>query len=150
MGGFYMVIIVVDLGHFKAFRVISSELESTRIELIKDYDTIETHLKMSEKVSDRAGSFGSGSGKKTRKGYGEPHNIETEKKKRVIKQISVEIEKLLKKESPARWFLAADKSINKQIVENLSPKTNSMLDKSIIADLTKTAKNKLISRFGID
>jgi hypothetical protein len=47
-----MIIIVVDLGHFKAYRVINSELESTRIELIKDFDNVETLLKMSEKVSE--------------------------------------------------------------------------------------------------
>jgi hypothetical protein len=145
-----MIIIVVDLGHFKAYRVINSELESTRIELIKDFDNVETLLKMSEKVSDSAGRFGANSGTKTRKGYGEPHNIETENKRRLIKKIAGEIEKIMKKEAPGRWFLAAEKSINKQLIENLSLSSNKILDKNIIADLTKTAKNKLLSRFGID
>lgn len=145
-----MIIIVVDLGHFKAYKVIKSKLESTRIELIKDYDTIESHLKMSEKVSDSAGRFGSGSGRKTRKGYGEPHNIKTEEKKRIIKQISGEIEKLLKQEAPDRWFLAAEKGINRQVLENLSSGVNNKLEKNIIADLTKTAKTKILNRFGIN
>ncbi len=145
-----MVIIVVDLGHFKTYRVILSEFESTRIELIKAYDTIEAHVKMSDKVSDRAGRFGSDSSKKTRKGFGEPHNIETEKKKRLVKQISGEIESLLEKESPSKWFLAAEKSINRQIIENLPLKLSKLLDKNIVADLTKTEKKKLLNRFGID
>ncbi len=52
-----MVIIVVDLGHFKAYRVIKSSLESTRIELLREYDAVNVREKFSEKVSDSAGRF---------------------------------------------------------------------------------------------
>jgi len=112
-------------------------------------DAVNVRGKFSEKVSDSAGRFAASGGRNVMKGYGEPHNIRTETKKRLIKLISGDIEKLIKEEGPKKWSLAAEKSINRQVLKNLSSDVNNKLDKNIIADLTKTAKSKLLNRFGI-
>lgn len=145
-----MIIIIVDLGHFKAYRVVKNTLESTRIEPLKEYDIVDGHGKLSDKVTDGTGRFSLNGGKQGRKGTGEAHNAETEKKRRIIRSIAGDIEVLIKKEGAQKWSLAAEKSINKQILENLPPDVVNKMEKSITADLTGTDKSKLLGRFGIN
>jgi hypothetical protein len=142
------IIIIVDLGHFKAYRATKAPMESTRIELIKSYDTIDGHGRLGEKLSDNAGRFGMGGGKDgAAKGYGEPHNLESETERKLVKTIAQDINILIKKEKITKWHLAAVKKINKQIVELLTPAVKKKLDKNITADLTKTRRSDILSYF---
>jgi len=142
------IIIVVDLGHFKAYRVSKAPMESAKTELIESYDFIDGHGKLRDKLSDGAGRFGAGEGKgSARKGYGEPHNLESETEKRLIRLIANGINRLIEKENCARWYLAAVKKINRQIVGSLAPGVRARLTKNVAADLTKIAKSKILSRF---
>lgn len=141
------IIIVVDLGHFKAYKVSKDPLESAKIELIKSYDTLEAHGRLGEKLSDGPGKFGNSGGKRGIKGYGELHNLESEIKKKLIKLITKDINSLIKKEECKQWHLAAGKSINRQIIDNLEREVSAKLKKNITADLTKARKSKLLSFF---
>lgn len=141
------IIIVADLGHFKAYEVSKNPLESPRIELKRSYDIIGAHGRMREKLSDEAGRFAMKGGKKGLKGYGEPHNIELENRKKLIKQIASDINELIKNEKPSEWHLAASKSINNQILDNLEPAIKELLGKNIMADLTKKHKSELLDYF---
>ncbi|MGD0885279.1 MAG: host attachment protein [Thermodesulfovibrionales bacterium] len=144
------IIIAADLGHMKVFRISKDPLglESPKIELVKSLSFIETHAKSSDKFSDAAGRFYMGSGKKgTAAGFGEPHNIESEVEKRLIKQFAEEITALVVKENCARWYLAADKSINGHIIEKLDPSIMAKLRKNVTANLIKSAKTKILSHF---
>ncbi|GAB4543599.1 MAG: hypothetical protein Fur0020_13140 [Thermodesulfovibrionia bacterium] len=141
------IIIVADLGHFKAYEVSRNPLESPRIELKKSYDIVDVHGKMGEKLSDEAGRFAMKGGKKGIKGYGEPHNIELENKKKLIKQIASDINGFIKDEKPSGWYLAASKAINNQILKNLEPSVKGLLEKNIMADLTKKHKTEILECF---
>jgi hypothetical protein len=141
------VIIVADLGHFKAFKVSKEMMESSRIEMIENYDILETHGKLSEKLSDSAGTFGLGGGKTGIRGYGECHNMETENSKRVIKKLADNINKLIKKEGCKQWHLAASRKINGKIMENLDRSVKARLSKNISSDLTKAKKADILARF---
>ncbi len=142
------IIVVVDLGHFKAYRVSKNPMESPRTELIEGYDMIEAHGKLSDKLSDSAGRFGIGGGKNgSAKGYGEPHNLHTETEKKVIKMIAQDINRLIRKENCPRWYLAAIKRINRQIVDLLGSRVKSRLEKNITADLTKTHRSEILGYF---
>lgn len=142
------IIIAVDLGHFKAYRVSKAPLESARITLIASYDSIEGHGKLGDKLSDSAGRFGRG-GKKneTAKGYGERHNIKLETEKRLIKMIARDIDALIMSEKCEKWCLAAGEKINRQIADNLKPEVNAKLEKNITACLTKVEKSKILGYF---
>ena len=144
------LIIVVDLGHFKVYRVSKKILESPRIDNLKSYDNIEAHTRLGEKLSDDAGRFGLIGGKKGVKGYGEPHNMKLEAKKKQIKNITDDINILIKKKKCNEWYLAAGKSINKQILDNLDQSVRAKLKKNIISDLTKKHKTDLLSLFKIE
>jgi hypothetical protein len=143
------VIIAVDLGHFKAYRVTKEPLaKSSRAELIESYDSIGARVKLSDKLSDAAGRFRMSGGKNGKAaGYGEAHNLETEEEKRLVKQIAEDINELVSKEKCEGWSLAAGKNINSQIIENLSPGARAKLEKNLHCNLTKAGKSELLECF---
>lgn len=142
------IVIVVDLGHFKAFKVTTAKMESPRVTLIESYDSIDGHGKLSEKLSDSAGSFKRGEGKrKVAKGSGESHNMKTELEKRLTKLIANDINYLVSREDCAKWDMAAPAKINNQIIAQLAPEVKEKLGSSITADLTGTEKSKILSYF---
>ena len=142
------VIVTVDLGHFKAYRVTKNQGESARADLLESYDILDTHGKLMTKVTDAEGSFNRGTGGQTiAKGSGEPRTLKLETEKKVISRIVNDINSLVKKEDPSEWYLAAAERINNKIVKNLEPSIKAKLDKSITSDLTKTAKSKILGHF---
>lgn len=142
------IIIAVNLGHFKAYRVSAGELESPKLELVESYDTIEFHEKLSEKLTDRAGRFGMSGGKNgAAKGYGEPKNLELETEKRFIKLIAKNIGTVVTRSGCKKWYLAAEKSIHKQIIDSLDKDTKARLEKNIQSDLTKIHKSEILKYF---
>lgn len=142
------VIIAVDLGHFKAYKVTKKDFESPKVQLIESYDSIEAHGKLSDKLSDTSGRFGMGGGKNgAAKGYGEPHNMELEMEKKAARLIARDINAIILKEAPSKWYLAAGKKINSQILEGLDSSVKARLDKNITSNLTKTDKSEIIGHF---
>ena len=142
------ILIFADLGHFKAYKVSKAPMESVRVTLIDSYDTIEGHGRLGEKLSDSAGRFRRAEGiKGSAKGYGEPHNLELETEKRLVKLIAKGIDNLIEKEDFKEWDLAAPARINRQITDNLAPDIKARLGKSITADLTKVDKSEILSHF---
>lgn len=142
------IIIVVDLGHFKAYAITKETGASARLELLESQDLLAAHGKLSDKVSDRAGNFGEGVGMNmAATGYGEPHSLATENEKRLIKLIAKNINRLIAKENCAKWHLTAGKAINSHIVDNLTAEVKAKLGKNITLNLTKTGKAKILSYF---
>jgi hypothetical protein len=143
------VIIVADLGHFKAYRVTKDPFEkSAKTELIESYDLIDARVKLSDRLSDAAGRFRLGQGKNGAvAGFGEPHNLELETEKRLIKQIAEDINTLIIKEKCDSWYLAAGKNINSQIVEHLEPAIKARLERNIPCNLTKTSRAQILNHF---
>jgi hypothetical protein len=141
------IIVVVDLGTINAYEIIKDpfELESDKIETIKSYVTIEPRVKGSEKFRDSAGRFYQGGGPEA--GFGEKHSIERETEKRLIDHIVDEINQLVLKSECDKWFLAADRSISNQILENLSPEVKAKLKKNVAANLTKAPKSEVMDYF---
>jgi len=142
------VIIAVDLGHFKAYKVTKQEHESPKIQLIESYDSLEAHGKLSDKLSDTSGRFAMGGGKNgAAKGYGEPHNLKLEMEKKAAKLISNDINAIIRKEGLPKWYLAASKMINSQILDNLDAGVKAKLDKNIMSNLTNIEKSDIMKHF---
>lgn len=144
------IIITVDLGSINIYKVIKDPLKmgSDRLETIKRSVTVEPHLKASEKFSNSSGRFYQGGGAGGRAaGFGEKHNIELESEKRLVDHIVDEINELILKSDCDKWFLAADRSISNQILENLSPPVKAKLKKSVAANLTKSSKVEIMGHF---
>ena len=142
------VIILADLGHFRAYKVSKGAMDRVKIELVESFDTLEGHGKLGEKVTDSAGRFGVDGGRlKGGAGFGEPHNIELETKKRLIKLIAHDINALVKRESCHKWYFAASKTINNQIIEYLDPDIQKKLEKNIPSNLTKIKITDILQHF---
>src|SRR5437870_2484432 len=75
------LLIVTDLGSFKAYAVDNSRLHSTaRLELIEHFNPEQPHRKMTDKLSDLAGRYRAPGGKGSTP-FGEQHNIKLEERK---------------------------------------------------------------------
>ncbi len=145
-----MVIIAVDLGHFKAYKVGKTKLGSSKMQLIESYDSIEAHGKLLDRITDQAGRFrlgGDKGGNSKAKGYGEPHNIKLEEEKRLIKLIAKDINTLIGREKCEAWCMAAPAEINSRIVENLLPDVTSKLAKNVMCNLTRSRKLEILGQF---
>ncbi len=138
------IVIVTDLGHFKSYRLTRNDMESPRLELIDEYEIVEAHKKLRELLTDKEGQFGMGGERKEVGGSGEPHNLETEKQKKIIKAIAEDINKIVKTEKYPKWYLVAGKNINRAIQERLEPKVKEAMFKNIVADHVKTKKADLL------
>ncbi len=80
-------------------------------------------------------------------GYGEPHHLETEIRKKLVKIIAMDINALIKKEDCEYWYLAAGERIGKEIINKLEPNVKATLDKRITVDLTQLPKSEILSHF---
>lgn len=142
------MVFVVDLGHFKAYRLLKTEQSTPRLELVDSFDIVTAHGKMSDKVTDGPGKFGGqGGGGWSAKGYGEHHEFANEEQKRQIKALGQAITASLRQENADRWHLAAERSILKQLVEGLEQDVIAKLAKQTAANLTKADKEEIIKRF---
>jgi hypothetical protein len=145
------LIITVDLGHFKAFRVKEETGGRGKMQLIESYDSIEAHGKLLEKITDQAGRFKLGGGKCSAakaKGYGEPHGMKSEVDKRLTKLLAKDICTLLSRENNYdKWYFAAPDEINSRILENLDPAFKGRLGKNVTANLTKFKKADILKYF---
>ncbi len=144
------ILVTVDLGTFNAYEIIQDpmKLGSPKLKIIKSETMMEPRAKASEKFSDSAGRFyqGGGGGGMIA-GVGEQHNIELETERRMIRRIADTIGKLVDERNSERLLLAAEKSISKQILEQLSPAARAKLEKIVPANLTKAPKLEIMEHF---
>ncbi len=144
------IMVAVDLGHFKAYKVGKTRLGNSKMKLIESYDSIEAHGKLLDRITDQAGRFrmgGEKAGNSKAKGYGEPHNLRLEEEKRLIKLIARDINTIVGREKCEAWCLAAPAEINGRIVENLLPDVKARLGKNVTCDLTRSRKMEILEQF---
>jgi len=152
------LLVVADLGGFKAFRLHNEEEQinnqvhlkrSPRLEFIEEFHNPAAHGRLVDKVSDLSGRFPRGTGLKGGGAMadGERHNIELESRKRLVRQLAQRVNVLARSQDIERCFLAASKEINHQLVEELDPVVRAKVEKNVPADLTKTERADIMSFF---
>ena len=138
------LIIVTDLQRYKVYTTKVDPMGRESVELLENIDSLETHQRIREKVSDRVGNFqsmgGSGSA-------GEEHNLMLEEEKKRIKEIAKQISVSLQDHKGKKWYLAAPKAINNQIVKQLDSHLTDDLLVNLHLDLTKAHDNELLAHF---
>jgi len=143
------LIILTDLGSFKAYRVTPDEMtQKPRIQMIDNFETIDGHTRIQDMVTDQAGRFpvanGIASGQMS---HGENHNLRTEIEKRVIRQLADSINKLVTREDLPVWYFAAHREIDQRILENVDAAVKAKMRKHVRSDLTKVDKSELLGFF---
>src|SRR5204863_3157382 len=102
------LVVAADLGSFKAYRLETNSLHSTpRLELIEEINLNDTYAHLAG--VDPSGGFHSPMMGKWAVSSGERHNIELERKRRLIKQVAHFLNSLLQRESSDGCYLAASK-----------------------------------------
>lgn len=136
-------VIVSDLQHFKFFTIKQDPLGRESLELLSSSDSLDVHLKVSEKVSDRKGNFQNAWGS----GSGDDHHIDEEEEQRRIKELAQQISKVLQENPHESWYFAAPKAVNNQIVELLNPNVKKTLTINLPLDLTKIPTDEVLKHF---
>jgi hypothetical protein len=141
------LLVVADLGLLKAYRLKQTLEHSWRIELLEEVVPEEAHQRVLETVTDMAGRHAAPGQKKGAAPLADEHNLKLETKRRLIREITSHLERLIESDDWGACWLAAHKEINRQIVEQLSPTARACIGKNIPSDLTKTAEKELIEQF---
>ncbi len=151
------LLVVADLGGFKAFKVdhgreTPADLRlkrPPRLEFLEEFSNADAHGRLGERVSDLSGRFPRGMGLKGSGAMsdGERHNIELETRKRLVRQLAQRLNTLARSPEIETCFLAASKEINHQLVEELEPQVRAKIEKNIPADLTKIERADIMSYF---
>jgi hypothetical protein len=143
------LLIVTDLGSFKAYTVDNSRLHSTaRLEMIEHFNPEQPRLKMADKLSDLAGRYRAQAGRGNTS-VGERHNIKLEERRRLIRRLARRLNVLMGDGDVDSCYLAASKEIDQQILGALAPAAQAKIKRNLPADLMKASKEQLLACFGL-
>jgi hypothetical protein len=141
------LVVVADLGCFKAYKVENNEPTRTpRLELIEQFDNPEAHGHLVDKVSDQSGRFPRGTVGGAMSD-GERHNIGLEMRKRFVKQLAQRFNTLARNREIERCLCAVSKEINHLLAEELEPGVRAKIEKTLPVDLTKLDRSEILRRF---
>ncbi len=137
------LLFVVDLGHFKCFRIVKDETTpQPRVILLESFVPSGSHGKISDKLTDQAGRFREGSGS------GERHNISLEYERRTVQMLSDRIADTCEQQQELPLiYLAAHKEINHRLIERLPARIQNNVVKNVMEDLVKVPQTELLNHF---
>jgi hypothetical protein len=145
------MIVVADLGSFKAYKMDGDHAGSTpRLEPVEAWQSEEAHNKRSNTLTvmeGRSAKAGSDPRTSATASDGEQHNMQLEKRRRSVKQMAATMHDLLRRERTARCFLAAPKEMLHQLMDALDSDVRARIDRALPLDLTKTDKSSLLDHF---
>src|ERR1700675_5213904 len=138
------LLIVADLGLVKAYKLDFTPNHTPRLEQLEEIVLEEAHSRLLDKLSDEAGRHSS----PTQKNWGAPladaPNFKLDFKRRLIRQISDHIRRLIERSGWDVCWLAAHKQINQKILDELPPAVCHLIKKNLRYPLTKACHNELL------
>ena len=140
------LVVVTDLACFKVFLLDNHTNRTPRLELLEQFNNADAHEKLVDEVTDLGGRFPRGTGRGAMSD-GERHNIELEKRKRLVRSLARRLNTLARDPEVDRCFLAASREINHQLIEELDPQVRAKILKNIPADLTKMGRTDILKYF---
>ena len=145
------LVIVADLGNFRAFQWDGNEFHSTpRLELIDDFETVEARGMRGNTLTVIERRAAKNASNETMVGPGsdgEQHNMELEKRRWLVRQMADRVTDLLRLKDVERCFFAAPNEINQQIIEHIGSDVRDKIEKNLSLDLTRLDKSQLIEHF---
>lgn len=145
------VVIIADLGNFRAYRWDGDQSNSTpSLELVDDFVTLDARTKRANTLTVMEGRSANGGSNSQATGTasdGEQHNMQLEKTRRLIRQIAHRATDLLRLKDVERGFFAAPQEINHQILENIAPDARAKIELNLPIDLTRLPKSEVVGHF---
>src|SRR4029077_21239565 len=107
------LIIVVDRGGLKAYRVNETPTRGASLQLVQAFDITDAHGRYNDKLTDQAGRFpvSDGNGRHAN-AIAERTALEVENERRICKHLADHIAKVVKREAATGWSFAAPPSIH--------------------------------------
>src|SRR4029453_10546189 len=132
------LIIVVDRGGLKAYRVNETPTRGASLQLVQAFDITDAHGRYDEKLTDQAGRFpvSDGNGRHAN-AIGERTALETETDRRICKEPAGHIAEGGKREGADGGSLAAPASIPSSLTELLPPPISARVVEHVKSDLVK-------------
>jgi hypothetical protein len=144
------VVVVANLGHLKAFRMVQTPTRGRKLDVIEEMEFPEAHGHFLDKVTDMAGRFPE-SGGPGRQGAGmstgEALRTQLEMQRRLVKLISERITAILHGERPEYWHFAANPEVHQAILNELPQELRERVVRHVHADLTKTPAPEVLAHF---
>src|SRR3954469_21352587 len=143
------LLITTDLGHLKVYRVDEDENWSNpRVRLLEQETTSVTeHL--SAVLADQPSQFQENAPRPGPHDHtdGELHNLSLERRRRALKHAARHINELIARQKPRSWYLAADRKINRSLVQALNKAASSKLEKNVAQNLVNLGAKEIRSHF---
>lgn len=114
--------------------------------MVQAFTLTDAHLKTTEKLTDQAGAFPSGTGG-FQNSHAERGNLGLEEDRRIVKLIAEHIHTIVEAQQPAAWSFAAPSEINKAVLEQLDRGVRDKLAENVPADLVNTPPSELLGHF---
>jgi hypothetical protein len=140
------MLVVLDLGQLKAYRLERTQLNTPRLIPVEDIELQEAHQKLLDKVTDQAGRWRVPN-ERMAMSYGERQKIDLEFRKRLMKQHAHSLHRLLNTPDVEECYLATPKEMHHLILEELEPRIRNKITKNLPCDLTKLSKAELLEHF---
>ena len=141
------LVIVTDLGTFKAYKSDTTPLNTPRLSLLEEIVLADGHQRLTDRVTDQAGRRGA----PTLRNWGAPimdnHNLDLEVKQRLIRQIAQNVERIARLAGHDGIWFAARPEINRQIIELLPQSLRNAIESNVPRDLVKATQAELIQWF---
>ena len=144
------LVIVADLGNFKAYKWDGNEFHSTpQLRLIDAFETVDARTKRANTLTVMEGHSANGSNPNTPGAWsdGEQHTMQLEKRRRLVRQLGTHISELLRQRDIERCFLSAPREINDLLVHQIEPASRLKIERNLPLDLTNLNKQDLIPHF---
>lgn len=145
------LVVLTDLGTFKAFRLNEDRMNSSpRLEPVDTFENECGDDRLSRRVSDQAGQFRRAAPADVAahiQGNGERHNIWLEEERRGLKEIARHISDLLNDGEFESCYLAAGEEINNAIIDHLSPQARAKIEKNVHRNLVNAKRESILQHF---
>lgn len=142
------LIIVVDRGSLKAYRVDETPTRGASLQLVQAFEITDAHGRYDDKLTDQAGRFPVGDGKgRHANSSAERTALETGNDRRICKQLAEHIAEVVKREATEGWSFAAPAAIHATVSEFLPASIRNRVVEHVKSDLVKIEPAKLASHF---
>ena len=141
------LIIVVDLGLLRAYRIDLTPQRTPRLEQIHELVLEEGHSRLSDQVTDLAGRHGAPAQKGRSAPMADDHNLRLEAKRRLIRKLASRVSEIIQQNAKNGCWFAAPKEINAQILSELSPAVRKRIQQTVPCDFTKLNPTEMLGRF---
>ena len=126
------LVVVVDRGGLKAYRVDNTPTRGPRLDLVQAFDIPNVNDLSRAKHTTAVNDW---------------PQLETEERRRICKQLAAEIEKVVSKDPGEGWSLAAPASIYATILELLPREIRERIIEQVESDLVHTPIGRLAAHF---